>query len=440
MQYYSQFGEEQVIESYFEKGYIGNCIDIGAYDGITSSNTKYFEDNGWYCLCVEPNPGKYNELKKIRSNAINYAISNVNDDLKFEIVDLGNHHEDAISSLKIDHRLVKQHREYGYNLSFRSIIVEAITLDKCLKDFYKKDSIDFISIDTEGTELDVLKGFSIENWNPKLLVIENNFNEPFIGNYLKQYDYSLQSRVGVNDFYVKGNNDYLRVITQVGVGDMLLCYGIIKEFSKRFKKVQYYVHEGNYDIAVRLFKNISNVEIVKAVIDNHRVIVDNYDNTFVLGLEYHDEELKHNPTIHPDRFFYEYTKIPIEKKWENFNFERNINEEKRVFYDILKLKDDEEYIFLQEIKERELEIDKKYITPGIKIINPEDYPNIMLFDFLYTIEKAKEVHVVNSCFRTLIDLMNIKHDKLFYHRNTIKFHPKQLEHTQPECRLNWKVI
>jgi FkbM family methyltransferase len=202
MNKYGQFEEEPEIQKYFPENYIGSCIDIGAYDGIVSSNTKAFEELGWYCLCIEPNPRSYKDLKKNRLHAVNYAISYTNDDMILNIVDLGNHHEDAITSLKIDERLIKQHINYGYNLSYDHVIVEVTTLDNCINDFYKSDKIDFISIDTEGTELDVLKGFSIEKWNPKLMIIENNFDEPFIEDYLKLFNYKKENRLGVNDFYV----------------------------------------------------------------------------------------------------------------------------------------------------------------------------------------------------------------------------------------------
>jgi FkbM family methyltransferase len=203
MNRYSQFGEEEIIQNYFDKDYISGCIDVGASDGVAISNTLLFEQLGWYCLCIEPNPFYFKQLKQNRLNTVNYAISNVNDDLPFNIVDFGNHHEDAISGLKTDERLIVQHKNMGFNIDIRKIIVEVITLDKCIEDFYKYDKIDFISIDTEGTELDVLKGFSIEKWNPKLLIIENNFEDPEIEEYLKQYDYKKDKRIGVNDFYIK---------------------------------------------------------------------------------------------------------------------------------------------------------------------------------------------------------------------------------------------
>lgn len=78
MNYYGQQRDDKLIEFYFEKNYIGGCIDIGASDGVGNSNTKYFEEKGWYCLCIEPNLVYFNQLKINRKNAIKYAISNFN--------------------------------------------------------------------------------------------------------------------------------------------------------------------------------------------------------------------------------------------------------------------------------------------------------------------------------------------------------------------------
>jgi FkbM family methyltransferase len=203
MKYYSLSGEDSAIEKYFEKDHIGGCIDIGASDGINRSNTKHFEELGWYCLCIEPNPRYFNELIINRKNAINFAISDIIGDLKFTVVSLGNNCEDAGSSLKVDLRLLEQFMKYNWHISIKPILVSAITLDYCIEQYYKYDKIDFISIDTEGTELDILKSFSIEKWNPKLLVIENNFNDPDIEIYLDLYGYTKDQRIEVNDFYIK---------------------------------------------------------------------------------------------------------------------------------------------------------------------------------------------------------------------------------------------
>jgi FkbM family methyltransferase len=205
MSNYSQHNEDEIIKSYFDDNYIGSGIDVGASDGVECSNTKYFEELGWYILCIEPNPRLYNKLVKNRHNAVNYAISNVNDNLIFNVVSLKDSyiHEDAISSLKIDYRLLDYHKKLGFEIDVIPMMVDALTLDTCIERFYKDIKIDFLNIDTEGTELDVLKGFSIQKWNPKVLVIENNFNDSDVEEYLKQFGYKKDKRIEINDFYTK---------------------------------------------------------------------------------------------------------------------------------------------------------------------------------------------------------------------------------------------
>ena len=205
--YYGQFDDDRLIEEYFEEGYIGGCIDVGATNGVNINNTLHFEENGWYCLCIEPNPNSFIQLKNNRKHSLNFAISNINRDLiDFTIVNLNtefNENEGAISSLNLDKRLYQDHINMGFNLTTKDVKVSVRTLDFCIENFYNFAKIDFIDIDTEGTELDVLKGFDINRWQPKLIVVENNYNTPDIENYLKTFQYFKDKRVGVNDYYIK---------------------------------------------------------------------------------------------------------------------------------------------------------------------------------------------------------------------------------------------
>ena len=57
MKYYSQFEQDKFIyENYFINKTKGYFVDIGAHDGITFSNSKFFEELGWDGVCIEPNP------------------------------------------------------------------------------------------------------------------------------------------------------------------------------------------------------------------------------------------------------------------------------------------------------------------------------------------------------------------------------------------------
>ena len=158
-----------------------------------------FEEKGWMTLCIEPNPDLFKQMSKIRKLTENYAISDKEGELYFTVFDIPGSNYSAVSSLIVDDRLLKQHE----NLikSKTEIKVRVSTLDKVLSLHPQIEVIDFISIDTEGTELDVLRGFDIEKWKPKLMVIENNFNDPEIEDYLNVFGYVKTRRNVVNDFY-----------------------------------------------------------------------------------------------------------------------------------------------------------------------------------------------------------------------------------------------
>jgi FkbM family methyltransferase len=198
---FSQFGEDLFIAQYFDPYYKGICIDIGATDGIGLSNTYYFEKRGWKAICVEANPAMIPSLKKIRSNAVHCAVGQYNNrEVDFNVVTLADGNQTAISGLALDQRLMQSHSFLSPQVSI--VKVQERTLDNIIADFNWVTHIDFISIDTEGTELDVLKGFDIPRWKVKMFCIENNYNEPEIEQYLALFGYRKIRRHEVNDFYI----------------------------------------------------------------------------------------------------------------------------------------------------------------------------------------------------------------------------------------------
>lgn len=204
--FYGQFSPpmDSLIKEYFGDQKTGNCIEVGAVDGVFISNTYHFERNGWDALCIEPIPQYYERLKQNRKNALNYAISNENnDDVKFTVVNMSNNNLSSISGLQVDERLMTSHSALNLNPTAEVISVKARRLDWCIENYFNHETIDFISIDTEGNELDVLKSFDVNKYNIKLLIIENNFDEDAIEKYLADFGWIKDRRVEVNDFYIK---------------------------------------------------------------------------------------------------------------------------------------------------------------------------------------------------------------------------------------------
>ena len=201
MVYYGQHLEDKFIETLFPNVSNGVCIEVGAYDGISLSNTLLFEKKGWRALCIEPISTAFEKCKNIRKECIQCCISERDTEERLFTIFHLNDNLCAISSLEPDQRLIESHKHLITNTS--SCMVKVRSLNSLFQEINFPKNIDFISIDTENTELDVLKGIDLNVYNVKLFVIENNFNEPFCEEYLSQYGYKKINRVAVNDFFMK---------------------------------------------------------------------------------------------------------------------------------------------------------------------------------------------------------------------------------------------
>lgn len=202
-EYFGQWKTDEVIESYFPNKRNGLCIECGAANGIKGSNTYYFEkQKDWNCLCIEPNPEHRSSLLKHRLYHTICACSDKKGKQVLTIYKVGdNDISSSITSLDPDQRLIEDHKDI-INHSY-DVEVDVKLLGEVIHDYTGKKKIDFISIDTEGTELKVLQGFDFGYYDVTLFVIENNYNDPEIEEFMKTKGYKLDQRYKINDFYVK---------------------------------------------------------------------------------------------------------------------------------------------------------------------------------------------------------------------------------------------
>jgi len=198
---------DKTIREYFKDyDYKGTMIDIGASNPIDCNNSYHFEKNGWTTICIEPNPINFKALKENRDHALNYALSDENkDNVDFEIFDIAGDYG-ALSGLKLDQKLFDELK--GIIRGREKIKVNTRTLDNVLEnDINFVKNIDIVSLDTEGTELDILRGFDILKWVPTLFIIENNEGTQELREYMENFGYRLDKRVEINDFFLKENNN-----------------------------------------------------------------------------------------------------------------------------------------------------------------------------------------------------------------------------------------
>lgn len=185
----------------------GYAVEVGAADGLELSNTVDLEDQGWAVLCIEPNPIYWPALCRSRKLCMPYACSSTNAEF-VEFTSLGALRSDgemtytAGSGLNPDLDVVTKHSGGDARKSKREVFrVPQRTLDWCLE-VAGFPRVDVVSIDTEGHDLEVLKGFSIDRWKPQFVSVENWENDDAFVRWFADRGYERQGRVEVNDYYV----------------------------------------------------------------------------------------------------------------------------------------------------------------------------------------------------------------------------------------------
>lgn len=203
--FYGQYKQDEyVYEKYFKNITNGVFLDIGASDGITFSNTLFFEKLGWSGLCVEPRKSAYDNLIKIRNcYCENIGLSNIEGTFKFQdISGWGSGLSGIINNYDPKH-LERIKREIKHPKYEKSMIidVQVVTLQSLL-DKYNLHNIDFMSLDVEGSELPILKSIDWKKTKIKVICVENNYNKPDIRNFLYPLGYKYVTRIACDEVYI----------------------------------------------------------------------------------------------------------------------------------------------------------------------------------------------------------------------------------------------
>ncbi len=224
----------------------------------------------------------------------------------------------------------------------------------------------------------------------------------------------------------------------LGLGDAIICNAIIRSYAEKYDKVFVFSKPRNTKNTLWMYRDNPRIKIISMedfeikqfmkIGSSNKYLIVGHEELFKIldkGLETFDQ------------IFYKMSNIPFEDKWNKFYFERDLEKEKNAFYNKLGLKDDEQFLFVHDDPERGRHFKKEFIKKGVKVIHPTKHKDIGIFDFIYTIEKAQEVHVMNSSFSCLIDTMQIKTNKLFYHEYARTDMGNNPNH---KLKLNWIIL
>ena len=163
---YSQKGEDVVIDRFLGYKKTGFYIDVGAYDPVRFSNTKRFYDRGWSVINIEPDYKNYQKFIKMRKRDINLNIG-----IGQQVADVIFHSFKAKAISTFSKDWANLHQISGYVAGER-FFVKMDKLDNVLQQYLQGRHIDFLSIDTEGFDLDVLKSNDWSKFRPTLVCAE----------------------------------------------------------------------------------------------------------------------------------------------------------------------------------------------------------------------------------------------------------------------------
>lgn len=198
--YNAEFETDKYIrETFFpDFEYKGIMIEVGAGPTVFYSMSKHFRDNGWRCICIDPNPKFVNDHKKNGNEIHQLAISNYEGESEFSIVSTGmwDNEYDGISysGLEIKYEMP--------NYKVDKIQVEVRTLNSLL-DELTVENVDFISVDVEGSEIEVIEGFDVNRYNPKVILLENYTHDPKYETFMDSLGYKLNTKIKYNYIFEK---------------------------------------------------------------------------------------------------------------------------------------------------------------------------------------------------------------------------------------------
>lgn len=193
---YSQEGEDMILDRMFENQNEGFYVDVGAHHPKRFSNTYHFYRKGWRGINIDAMPGSMVQFNKMRPRDINIEqpISDCHQVLDYYIFN-----EPALNGFS-----EKLSKERDGRSGYKIVGVKKLEtkrLDELLDSYAPQaNKIDFLSIDVEGYDLNVLRSLDLGRYRPSVILVEVlrtsllDINKSDVCNYLLQFGYEVYAK------------------------------------------------------------------------------------------------------------------------------------------------------------------------------------------------------------------------------------------------------
>ncbi len=201
---YSQEGEDMILNRIFEEKKTGFYVDVGAHHPMRFSNTYYFYRKGWNGINIDAMPGSMRLFDELRPRDINVEtpVGPEGLRLKFHIFN-----EPALNGFNVSLSEKRDKEQSQYKIE-ENVYLETSTLSSILdKHLEEGHVLDFLSIDVEGFEYEVLSSNDWEKYKPKVVLIEAlqsslaDIRESDVSKLMKKYGYEFFAKTVNTVFY-----------------------------------------------------------------------------------------------------------------------------------------------------------------------------------------------------------------------------------------------
>lgn len=184
------------IADQFPPGYVGYAVDVGASDGISINSTWWLEKNArWMVLSVEPNADFAERLRKERAFVEVCACDTLPGTATLHV---NTDNPEAYTALRVVDGAGDPREQRG---PWKKVTVRVETLDRLLEK-WQFPRLDALCVDVEGSERQVLSGFDMKRWKPRVVVLES-WKPGDLDSLMDGWGYENMWRTVANDCYVR---------------------------------------------------------------------------------------------------------------------------------------------------------------------------------------------------------------------------------------------
>lgn len=219
----------------------------------------------------------------------------------------------------------------------------------------------------------------------------------------------------------------------MGLGDHLICNGLVRNFYNKIQPSVWrlFVKPEYLDTVQFMYRDLNNLGFVVGY--DHQVEQFINFKTDIVKIGFHQ---MNTLSGHFDERFYKLANMPFSERWDKFHYTPDLERETALF-NKLNLEEGK-YIFVHDDHTRNLTINPTYIIDkSLPIIRPDSSITNNIFDWLTVIRKAKEIHMMDSCFFHLVEIPSLQTTDLIFYHAYLKGYSLE---GMPSFRKKWIVI